>query len=76
MINLKVLFTSSKYVSVEALKGSRRAKVSSQLYLGETLMKYHQNTIHSILAVANYLIFYLCWVLLINYCKQPIYTAL
>ena len=28
MINLKVLFTSSKYVLVEALKGSRRAKVS------------------------------------------------
>lgn len=28
MINIKVLFTSSKYVSVETFKGSRRAKVS------------------------------------------------
>lgn len=74
MINLKVLFTSSKYVSVEALKGSWGAKVSVTKP-GETLMKYQQNTIHSILAVPNYLISYLCWVLLINYCKQPIYTA-
>ena len=61
MINLKVLFTSSKYVSVEALKGSRGAKVSScnQTRWNSNEIPTEYNTFHSRPPQLSHLLFML-----------------